>query len=208
MEEQSSMVKLSLFLASVGWNVAFAILPSESLQKLIDGNERYINDKPLYANHSSDRRAALTSKQKPFATILGCSDSRVSPEIVFDQGLGDLFVVRVAGNVVGPIELDSIDYSAKYLGSSLIVVLGHESCGAVSAVRDGKTADIQDLAELIYPSIQDASSLENAIKDNVRAVVNDLKKSRLLQSLIQKKQVNCVGAYYHLATGKVEILNP
>ena len=93
-------------------------------------------------------------EQKPFAIILGCSDSRVSPEILFDQGIGDLFIVRVAGNVAGPVELDSIEYAALYLKSSLVLVLGHENCGAITAVLDGQTKEIEHVADLIAPAIQ------------------------------------------------------
>lgn len=188
-------------------NAGFSQTPSEALRRLVEGNQRYANDDVLHANHSSDRREELVNEQNPFAIILGCSDSRVAPEIIFDQGLGDLFIVRVAGNVVGPIELDSIDFSAKYLGSSLVLVLGHESCGAIAAVMSGTTADIKDVANLIQPAIKGAASLEDAIKANIRSTVAYLKKSRVLKQLIADKKIDCVGAYYHLGTGTVEILN-
>lgn len=192
-----------LFVISQG---LFAQSPAEILQTLLEGNKRYANEHPLHADHSSDRRSQLTKGQEPIATILGCSDSRVAPEIIFDQGLGDLFTVRVAGNIAGPIELDSIDYSVKYLGSSLVVVLGHGSCGAVAAVRKGTTADIEDVAAVIQPSIRHAKTLEDAIKANVRSVVAYLKKSRLLKELVSEGSIDCVGAYYHLDSGLVEIL--
>lgn len=188
-------------------NIGFSQTPSESLQRLIEGNQRYANDDVLHADHSADRREELLTKQNPFATILGCSDSRVAPEILFDQGLGDLFIVRVAGNIAGPIGLDSIDYSAKYLGSSLVVVLGHESCGAIAAVMEGNTADIKDVANLIKPAIKGATNVEEATKANIRATVAFLKKSHLLKKLIAEKKIDCIGAYYHLGTGHVEILN-
>lgn len=172
----------------------------------MEGNKRYVNDKLLYPNRSSERREELKTKQNPFATILGCSDSRVSPEILFDQGLGDLFIVRVAGNVAGPIELESIEYSVKHFGSSLIVILGHQSCGAVSAVRDGNTGDIEMIAKAIEPAIQGTKSIEDAIKANVRAQVDELKKHPLIAKLISEKKLACVGAYYHLGSGIVEIL--
>src|SRR3990170_7095870 len=113
-----------------------------ALQELIAGNQRYAAGKLTHPHQTTRHRQELIQRQEPFAIIVGCSDSRVPPEIIFDQGLGDLFIVRVAGQVVGPVELDSIEYSVKYLGSTLIFVLGHESCGAVTAVIDGKTADI------------------------------------------------------------------
>ena len=188
-------------------NVGFSISPSESLQRLIEGNQHYIKDELLHPNRSVFRREEISVVQKPFATIVGCSDSRVSPEIIFDQGLGDLFIVRVAGNVIGPIELDSVDYSIKTLGSSLVLVLGHESCGAVTAVMKGATSDIQDVANLIEPAIKGTKNLEEAVKANVRWTVAHLKKNKLLKKLIADKKIECVGAYYHLGTGNVEILN-
>lgn len=184
----------------------FAQMPSEALQNLIDGNLRYATDQPLYADHSADRRNSLVEGQAPFATIVSCSDSRVPPEVIFDQGTGDLFVVRIAGNVAGPIELDSIDYSAKVLGVKLILVMGHESCGAVKAVLEKNTKDIEELASLIKPAIKKTDDLETAVKDNVRYVVASLRKSPFLKQLIEKKQLACVGGYYNIATGTVEIL--
>ncbi len=186
----------------------FAQTPKESLDRLVEGNKRYAKDRLLHPNHSTDRREEVKEKQNPFAVILGCSDSRVSPEILFDQGIGDLFVVRDAGNVAGPIELDSIEYSVKYLGSSLILVLGHQSCGAVTAVLDGKTSDIEAVANLIEPAIKGAKTVEEAIKANVRSVVAQLQKAPLIKKLISEKKLACIGAYYHLGSGKVELLTP
>lgn len=123
------MYRQFLFFLLVLVSFGFGQTPSVALQRLIDGNGRFSQDELLHADHS-----ALLQGQTPFATIVSCSDSRVIPESIFDQGVGDLFVVRIAGNVVGPVELDSIDFSVKVLGSSLILVLGHESCGAVKAV--------------------------------------------------------------------------
>lgn len=184
----------------------FGQTPSEALQRLIDGNKRYAQDKSLHADHSADRRNTLLQGQTPFAAIVSCSDSRVTPEVIFDQGVGDLFVVRVAGNVVGPIELDSIDFAAKVLGSSIILVLGHESCGAVKAVIEKNTADIQQVAALIQPAVKKITNLETAIQANVQYTVAHLKKSPLLKKLIEEKKLECVGAYYSIKTGTVEIL--
>jgi carbonic anhydrase len=184
----------------------FGVTPSEALQRLIDGNTRYAQDKLLHADHSADRRNTLLQKQTPFATVVSCSDSRVTPEIIFDQGAGDLFVVRIAGNVAGPIELDSVDYSVKVLGSSLILVLGHESCGAIKAVIQKDTKDIEDLAALIKPAVKNITNLETAIKANVRYVVDNFQKNPFIQGLMADKKLDCIGAYYNLATGKIEIL--
>lgn len=184
----------------------FALTPAESLKRLINGNERFVNDQSIHPNRSQERREETAGGQKPFGIVLGCSDSRVPLEIIFDQGLGDLFVVRVAGNVAGNIVVDSIQYSAKYLGSSLIMVMGHESCGAVTAVFDGTTADIENIADLVRPAIRGAHSVESAVKDNVRSVVAKLKKCPELEHLMKEGKLGIVGAYYQLTSGTVEIL--
>lgn len=196
----------AIFLFCLLLNWGFSQNPSESLQRLIDGNQRYVDDQLLRPDRSADRREEMLEGQHPFAAIMGCSDSRVPPEIIFDQGLGDLFIVRVAGNVVGPVELDSIEYSVKYLGSSIVLVLGHELCGAVTAVMEGQTADIEAVADLIQPAIKRSKSLEAAIKDNVRWVVRYLKTSPVLKKYMAEQKVDCVGAYYNVGTGKIEIL--
>lgn len=186
------------------------VLPAEAFKRLMSGNERYVNDKLLHPNRTSVRREAVSSSQAPFAIILGCSDSRVAPEIIFDQGIGDLFVVRVAGNVVGPIELASIEFSAIYLDSAIIFVMGHENCGAVKAVLANQTKDIEPIAAKIKAALEDRETLaenplENAIKANVRGVVKQLRANEVLAKLIAEKRLQIVGGYYQLTTGKVEI---
>lgn len=181
--------------------------PQEALQTLIEGNERFSNDKSLHPDRTSERREETAEKQEPFAVILGCSDSRVAPEIIFDQGIGDLFIVRVAGNVVGAIEMASIEYSAIYLHSCLVIVLGHESCGAVKAVMAGTVKNIEPVAKLIQPAIKDAGGdLENAIKANVRKVVEQLEKNKVLKGLITSEKLLIKGGYYNFHNGKVELL--
>jgi carbonic anhydrase len=183
-----------------------------ALEVLMEGNARFRTDRSLHPDRTSERRLEMTQSQAPFATIVGCSDSRVAPEILFDQGIGDLFIVRVAGNIVGPIEQDSIEYSVLYVHSSLVLVLGHENCGAVKAVLEGQTKDIEAVAELIQPAVEQSRSqsgnpLENAIKENVRFVVDQLKKSPVLKPLIAQKKLFVQGGYYNFHTGKVELLN-
>lgn len=185
------------------------INPQAALKRLMEGNQRYVKDQLEHPNRNIVRRESLTATQNPFAIILGCADSRVSPEIVFDQGIGDLFVVRVAGNVVGPIELDSIDYAAIYLKSSLIVVLGHENCGAVQAVLNDKTKFITGIADKIAPAIKDvprgqSGTVAEAVKANVRAIVNQLKISPVLSQIIAQNKIEVIGGYYNLSTGEVE----
>ncbi len=185
--------------------------PEKSLRFLMEGNARFSTDKSLHPDRTSERRLETSQKQEPFATIVGCSDSRVAPEILFDQGIGDLFIVRVAGNVVGPLELDSIEYSVKYLHSSFILVLGHENCGAVKAAVDGVTDDVENVMKLIEPAVKQSAKmkgdrLENAIKANVQLVVDQLKKTPKLREFLDKKQLNVVGGYYNFHTGKVVLL--
>lgn len=186
--------------------------PKIAMEQLIAGNQRYMQERLEHPNRSKEARICAASGQNPFAIIMGCSDSRVSPEIIFDQGIGDLFVVRVAGNVVGPLELDSIEFSAQYLKSSIIMVLGHESCGAIQAVINGLTQDIEAVASLITPSLEKArnmpgSLIENTVKHNVLSVVDQLKKSPTLSKLIEAGQIDVVGGYYHFQTGGVDLLS-
>ncbi len=192
-----------------------AITPDEALTRLLDGNKRYVQDRLLHPDRSAERREAVSSKQEPFAVVVGCSDSRVPPEIVFDQGVGDLFVVRVAGNVVGPVELDSIEYSVKYLHSSLIIILGHERCGAVDAVLSGNTADIEAVSNLIEPSIKVCKKeckekgedlLNLCIKSNAKNVADFVKNSPLIAKYVEEKKIAVIAGYYDLNTGKIEIL--
>jgi len=185
--------------------------PSQALKQLMEGNDRYTKEKLLHPNRSKEARITMALGQNPFAIILGCSDSRVSPEIIFDQGIGDLFVVRVAGNVAGPVELDSIEFSAIYLKSAIIMVLGHQNCGAIQAVIDGKTQDIETVASLIAPSLelaktQKGSLIENTVKDNVLYVVDQLKNSASLAKLIKEKKIDVVGGYYDFHSGSVELV--
>jgi carbonic anhydrase len=201
-----TIMKRTLFCLFCLIQTGFGMSPSDALQRLKEGNGRYAQDLTLNADHSAARRESLVEGQAPFATIVSCSDSRVTPEIIFDQDMGDLFVVRVAGNVVGPIELDSIDYSVKILGSSLIVVLGHESCGAVKAVLDKNISDIEHIAEMIEPAVKNTTELETAVKKNVRYYVQNIQKSPFIRQRIGQRKLNCVGAYYSIATGQVEFL--
>lgn len=170
------------------------LTPTAALQKLIDGNERYTKDLLLHADSSAERREAISSKQEPFAVILGCSDSRVPPEIIFDQGVGDLFIVRVAGNVAGPIELDSMEYAVKHLHSSIIMVLGHENCGAVQVVVDGGLSGIDHVAALIKPAVAKCKNLDQCVQDNVNYVVKMIKDSALIGPHVANGEINVVGA--------------
>jgi carbonic anhydrase len=184
-----------------------------SLERLLKGNKRYVDNQSQHPNRSEERRKEIASKQNPYAVIVGCSDSRVSPEIIFDEGLGDLFVVRVAGNVVGKIELESIEYSALYLGSKIILVLSHENCGAVDAVLQNKASNIESIAKFIEPAIQKAKEyetknvLKQAIIANALNMKNFLEKSPKIEQLIKEKKIEVQAAYYNLETGLVELIN-
>lgn len=189
--------------------------PSDAaLQNLMVGNERYVAGKSIYADAARERREMTLSKQEPRAVVIGCSDSRVPPEIIFDQGIGDIFVVRVAGNVVGPIELDSIELAAAHLHVPLIMVLGHQNCGAVNAVVLGKAKeyDIEQVAPLIEPAVAIARQepgdlLTNSILENVKLVVEELNKNPILFNLIQSGKLKIIGGYYELDQGQVLLHN-
>jgi carbonic anhydrase len=183
---------------------------SEGLDRLLKGNQRYVEDRLEHPNRTSDRRSALTASQSPFAVIVGCSDSRVAPEIVFDQGIGDLFVVRVAGNVIGPLELDSVEFALVHLKASTVLVLGHENCGAVNAVLQGTTQDIEAIAEKIEPALKGMTgkgNLSEAVRKNAKAVKDQLAASPVVAKLIAEKKVDVAAGYYNLESGKVEILD-
>jgi len=192
-----------------------AMSSKKSLERLIQGNERFMAGNPLYPNQEFERRKETVEKQTPFAIVVSCSDSRVPTEIIFDQGIGDIFVVRVAGNVVGPIELDSIEYAADILKSPLIVVLGHQNCGAVKAILEMEktgvySEDIQNIVPFIQPAIQESKGkagdpLANAITANINNVVNYLNETEILAKLVRENKLEIVGGYYTLEKGKIEI---
>jgi carbonic anhydrase len=186
----------------------------EALTKLQDGNKRYVAARLTRPNQSAKRRGELTAGQAPFASILSCADSRVPPELIFDQGLGDLFVVRVAGNVADPTGIGSLEYATAVLGAPLIVVLGHTRCGAVDATLKGGPApgQIGSIVKLIAPAAEKAKgqpgdALANAIRANVALTVDHLKTlGPILSDAVEKKKVRVVGGIYDLGTGAVELL--
>ncbi|MFA6401961.1 MAG: carbonic anhydrase [Salinivirgaceae bacterium] len=186
----------------------------EALQLLKEGNKRFVIDQPLPDDISTNKKKDLKDKgQKPFAVIVTCSDSRVPPELIFDQGLGDLFVIRVAGNVIDSIEMGSIQYAVEHLESPLVVVLGHENCGAVKATIAGGEipGSIPSISCRILPSVLKAKSVsdnEDNLADrvtdaNVEAAVEILEKDPLLEHLIESGKIKVIGAKYLLETGTV-----
>jgi carbonic anhydrase len=186
----------------------------QALSRLIDGNQRYLTGNLMHPNQGPDRRLVLSKGQKPYAAILGCADSRVPPSIIFDEGLGDLFVIRVAGNIVDNSVVGSLEFAVVKLQVPLIVVLGHQRCGAVEAAVSG--ADLPGLISHIARAIQPATErvrnlpgdpLDNAIRANVQLVTDQLCNSKpILADRTASGQLKIVPAYYDLVNGQVEIL--
>lgn len=184
-----------------------------ALKKLIEGNKRFTSGNFSTKNMGAERREELLKGQKPFAVIVSCSDSRVPPELLFDQALGDIFVVRTAGNVVDAIATGSVEYAVEHLHTPLVVVMGHENCGAVKAAVDGGEAEgsIGAIIEKIEPALTRAKTsgaeglqLYEAVTDeNITSTIEDLQKSPIIQHLLASGQLALVGAKYHLASGKV-----
>ncbi|HEY2103848.1 MAG TPA: carbonic anhydrase [Chthoniobacterales bacterium] len=185
-----------------------------ALQRLQEGNGRFVADKPSRTGSFAERRTEVARDQKPFAIVVSCSDSRVGPEVIFDQGLGDIFVVRTAGNVVGGIELGSVEYAVEHLGASLIMVLGHSRCGAVAAAVSGGEmhGNLSSVVDPIKPAVekvkgQPGDPTENAMRENVRQTVMQLKNdSPVLTDALKAGKLRIIGARYDLDTGRVELL--
>lgn len=180
------------------------IEPEQGLKLLKEGNERFIAGKMENGNFLQRSREATATEQRPFAVIVACSDARVPPDLIFDQGIGKLFIVRVAGNVVTAVEQDSIDYAVLILKASLIVVLGHESCGAVMAVVNDQTQPIPTIGAWIKNGVTPGASVEEAVKQNVRHGMETIRKTPLLENLLKERKLKIVGGYYILKEGRVE----
>jgi Carbonic anhydrase len=190
------------------------ITPDAALAELKTGNDHHVQHRYQHPHETVERQRELVKGQHPHAEILSCADSRVPPEIIFDQGLGDLFVVRVAGNIATDAELASLEYGAAHLQIPLLVVMGHEHCGAVTAAVEGGNPEghIGTLVELLRPAVENSRSLtgdrvENAVRANVELVVKQLRNSTpLLSELVAHNKLKIVGAVYSLDTGKVNWL--
>jgi carbonic anhydrase len=199
---------------------------SEALERLREGNRRFVSDvRGSAALITQTRRSELAEGQEPFAIILGCSDSRVPAEIVFGQGLGDLFVIRVAGNIVASSQIGSVEFAAERFGTPLVVVLGHSRCGAVLATleelmrpREKQSRNLRSIVDRIRPSVEGLLATElshdsealvrHAVRANIRASANQLRHgSEVLEELIQKGRVLVVGAEYSLETGAVDFFD-
>ncbi|WP_138497521.1 carbonic anhydrase [Nostoc sp. PA-18-2419] len=188
--------------------------PDAALQKLIEGNQRFVRHQPQYPDQSAARLQEVAQAQHPFATILSCADSRVPAEIIFDQGIGDIFDVRLAGNIATPESLGSIEYAVVLLGTPVLMVLGHERCGAVTAAvkNEALLGDIGSFVEAIKPVVKSAKlqpgdAVDNAVVANVQYQIARLKRSRLLTERLQSGKLKIVGGRYDLDTGGVTLIS-
>jgi carbonic anhydrase len=184
-----------------------------ALEALLEGNARFAAGRPEHPRSDAARRAETSRGQRPAAVVVSCSDSRVSPEIIFDQGIGDLFVVRTAGNLVDELGLASIEYAVEHLGVSLVVVLGHSRCGAVGAAVEGTPlpGHLDWLVAALRPAVERARDAEDVVeaaaRENVRAVVASLRSAEpILKPLAAAGELDVVGAFYDVARGIVEIV--
>lgn len=212
------LIVVLCLVAVAGFVFAGHMSGDESLSKLLEGNKRFASGQLAQKDYGAERRQELTKGQHPFAIVLSCADSRVPAEIVFDQGLGDIFVVRVAGNVVEPTTLGSIEYGAEHLNAPLLVILGHESCGAVKATLEAKgkpEGNIGAILKKIMPAVNTAKkakkdpgeTLNLAIQENVKNTYKDIMKSKIVSELVHEGKLKVVGAEYYLGTGKTEIID-
>jgi carbonic anhydrase len=199
---------------SAGAQQSKGVNADEALERLLAGNKRYVEGQFFHPHQAAQDRANVATSQHPFAIIVSCSDSRIPPEVIFDQGIGDIFVVRVAGNIAGNIELGSIEYAAEHLGSTLVMVLGHERCGAVTAaVKGGEVpGHIKSIVEAIIPAVKlaaaDADKVDGAIRANVSLVATQIKTSEpILAEMAKEGKIKIVGAYYDLDTGEISVIN-
>ncbi len=195
---------------------------AEALERLQQGNRRFVASlRDEQTLTSPVRRNELVAEQQPFAIILGCSDSRVPAEIVFDQGVGDLFVIRVAGNVVAPSQVGSVEFAAERFGTQLVVVLGHSMCGAIQATleelgrpSDRQSPNLRSIVDRVRPAVEPLletelakspdALLKQAVRANIRASASHLRHgSRILEQFIQQRRVSVVGAEYSVETGEV-----
>ena len=195
------------------------ITAGEALQRLIDGNERFLRGESLVAGLSREAMAEMARGQQPFVTILGCSDSRVAPELIFDAGLGELFVIRVAGNVLSAEVAGSMQYAVAHLRTPLLVVLGHEGCGAIQAALETKYQNVRQKSRIqlllesilpvldgLNPELPPLAQLAQAVESNVRSTVRRILESPEGQARTAEGRVKCVGAIYEIETGRVRFL--
>ena len=202
------------------------VTPAEALERLREGNHRFASDvRSLEALQSGSRRAQLAAVQKPFAIVLGCSDARAPAEMIFDQGLGELFVIRVAGNIVAPSQIGSVEFAAERFGTRLVVVLGHTRCGAVEAAVEAiqspsiaRSRNLSSIVDRVRPAVEEvvrfagnrpvAEIIHEAVRANVRACASHLRQgSPIIENLVLNEGLWIVGAEYDLDTGLVDFFD-
>lgn len=202
-----------LFSAKV-WASEIPNLPAEiALGRLKDGNTRFVKEQMKHPHQNKAHRMKLVNGQHPFAVVICCSDSRVAPEVIFDQGLGDIFVIRNAGNVLDEHVLGSIEYAVHHLGVNLVIVLGHESCGAVGAAmkEDKELPEIESIKESILPAVKKCKennnySYNNVIKTHAKLSAEEILNNDAFKDRCKKHDFEVYPAYYSISTGEVEIL--
>jgi carbonic anhydrase len=224
MNRKRKILALSIALAALSIVATRAVIAAvhaatmsaeQAMKLLLEGNQRFVAGKLEHPNQTPERRAEVAKGQHPFAAVLACSDSRTPPEIIFDRGLGDIFTVRVAGNVADRVVIESLDYSVKHLGVRLVMVLGHRRCGAVIAAVEGHegTAD-QDVGPMLSelrPAVAASKGMagdpvENAVRENVNLVMKNLATSGELSAMVKSGELKIVGGIYDLDTGTIEML--
>jgi carbonic anhydrase len=217
MRALKSFLIVCCLVSAVGLGYAKMTGQADPLSMLLDGNKLFVADMPAKKDVGQARREELTKGQHPFATVITCSDSRVAPEYIFDQGLGDIFVVRVAGNVIEPTTLGSIEYAAEHLHTPLLIIMGHSQCGAVKAaveIKGKPEGNIGAILKKIMPAVQtakkakrgDEETLELAIQENVKNTYKDVMKSPVVSHLVHEGKLKIVAAEYQLKSGKVETI--
>lgn len=213
------IIALSFFLFFSACKEEPAVIKSP-LENLMEGNKRFIAGHPVHPDETLARIRELKKGQNPFAVVMSCSDSRVPPELIFDQGLGDIFSVRTAGNVIGDYELGSIEYAVEHLGCKLIVVMGHENCGAIQAFIENPDTHkhlnhIENIIEYIAKEDEEKDlpeaekhQVDKAVRANILHGVHFIKNSKpILKPLIDQKKITVIGAYYDLDKGEVVIMD-
>jgi carbonic anhydrase len=192
------------------------ITPDDAFAELMEGNKRFVEHQAKNPHRSVERLAQVAKGQSPFAAAINCSDSRVPTELIFDCGFGDIFVVRNAGNVVTPEEIGSLEFGTLILGAKVLMVMGHQNCGAVKATLKGQgvPGSISSVVEKIEPAVKQYKGLQNdkqafkeAVEANVRFQLNKLKSSVIINDLVREGKLKVVGGYYDLDTGAVSIVS-
>jgi carbonic anhydrase len=190
-----------------------SLTPNAALKQLMAGNQRFVQHQPQHPHQSAARLQEVASAQSPFATVLSCADSRVPAEILFDQGIGDIFDIRIAGNIATPEAIGSIEYAVELLGTPILMVLGHERCGAVTAAvqNDPLPGDISTFVDAILPAVQrvknqPGDAVDNAVAANVTYQIEQLQRSALIRERVRSGKLKVIGGRYDLDTGTVTMI--